>query len=38
MMGQDLLMNAKESINNIEDLKVRLHAENVKISDQVEEL
>ena len=38
ILGQDLIMNAQESMNNIEDLKVKLHKDNVMLSDQVEEL
>lgn len=38
MMGQEMLMNAKDAINNIEDLKIKLHADNTKLSDAVDDL
>ena len=37
-MSQDILMNAQESINSIEDMKVKLHADNAKLTSTVEDL
>lgn len=38
MMGQDIYMNTKESIDTIEDMKVKLHADNIQMQQTVEEL
>ena len=38
MMGQDILMSTKESIDTIEDMKVKLHADNLSMQQTVEEL
>lgn len=38
MMGQDIISSAQESINTIEDLKVKLHADNLQMMQTVEEL
>ena len=38
MMGQDILSNAQESINTIEDMKVKMHEDKVSMMKAVEDL
>ena len=37
-MSQDIMGDTKDAINTIEDLKVKLHADNLQMQQTVEEL
>ena len=37
IMAQDIVMSTQSTINNIEDLNTRLHADQIKIKAAIEE-